>query len=349
MRCLVTGVAGFIGSHLAERLVAEGHEVVGVDMFVDYYPRLLKESNLTQLRASAAFEFIEADLNDLDLETLLGNCDWVFHQAAQAGVRASWGRSFDIYVRCNVSATQRLLEAAVHSLRLRRFVYSSSSSVYGDAESFPVTERTPTRPISPYGVTKLAAEHLCALYWRNYHVPTVSLRYFTVYGPRHRPDMAFHRFGKALLLGEEATMLGDGHQTRDFTYVSDVVEANMLAASAANVEGLVFNIAGGSRVSMRDVVETLQSLAGRELRVRYEQPARGDVHDTCADISLAQSQLGYVPRVRLREGLRAELAYLDSLYTTTPTIVLTEEALNMYAAEPVTNAVRAESAGELWP
>ncbi|HKT39047.1 MAG TPA: NAD-dependent epimerase/dehydratase family protein, partial [Ktedonobacterales bacterium] len=303
MRCLVTGVAGFVGSHLAERLIADGHDVLGVDCFLDYYPRALKEANIAALRRSPRFQFIEADLNANPLDELLYDMEWVFHQAAQAGVRASWGTSFDIYTASNISATQRLLEAALTAPKLARIVYASSSSVYGNADVLPVTEQTLTRPVSPYGVSKLAGEHLCALYWHSYRVPTVALRYFTVYGPRQRPDMAFHRFGKAILTSEPITVYGDAAQTRDFTYISDVVEANIRAAQAPDVEGMAFNIAGGSRVVLREVIETLATLAGREAQIEYQETARGDVRDTSADIALAQRLLGYAPQVSLREGL----------------------------------------------
>ncbi|WIG60870.1 MAG: UDP-glucose 4-epimerase [Ktedonobacterales bacterium] len=314
MRCLVTGVAGFVGSHLAERLIADGHDVLGVDCFLDYYPRALKEANIAALRRSPRFQFIEADLNANPLDELLYDMEWVFHQAAQAGVRASWGTSFDIYTASNISATQRLLEAALTAPKLARIVYASSSSVYGNADVLPVTEQTLTRPVSPYGVSKLAGEHLCALYWQSYRVPTVALRYFTVYGPRQRPDMAFHRFGKAILTGEPITVYGDAAQTRDFTYISDVVEANIRAAQTPDVEGMVFNIAGGSRVVLREVIETLATLAGREAQIDYQETARGDVRDTSADIALAQRLLGYAPQVALRDGLEQELRYLEALY-----------------------------------
>jgi nucleoside-diphosphate-sugar epimerase len=316
MRCLVTGVAGFIGSHLAERLLREGHEVLGIDAFIPYYPRVFKEGNLHPLRASEHFRFMEADLNSCPLAELMADRDWVFHQAAQAGVRQSWGEHFDLYVTCNITATQRLLEAAMKTPTLKRFVYASSSSIYGDVRTFPVTEDHPTRPVSPYGVTKLAAELLCFLAWYNYRVPTVSLRYFTVYGPRHRPDMAFHRFIKALLANDEVVIYGDGQQTRDFTYVSDAVEANIRAATAPGVEGLAFNIAGGSHASIREAIGIMESLSGRPARIRFEAGAAGDVRDTLADTSRAQQLLGFTPRVPLREGLEAELAFLEQVYAT---------------------------------
>lgn len=314
MKCFVTGAAGFIGSHLAERLVRDGHEVVGMDAFTDYYARALKERNLEALQGKPGFTFIEADLNTLDLGAALEGVEWIFHQAGQAGVRASWGRDFAAYTACNITATQHLLEAARHAPRLKRLIYASSSSVYGNAPELPVTEKTLPRPISPYGVTKLAAEHLCMLYWHSYRVPAVALRYFTVYGPRQRPDMAFHKFIKAMLLDQEITVFDDGQQTRDYTYVNDIVEANIQAAQAAEVSGKVFNIAGGSRVHLREVIATMEDLLGKPARIRYEAPALGDVRDTFADTSYARRLLGYAPRVSLRDGLAAEIAFLRDLY-----------------------------------
>ncbi len=315
MKSLVTGVAGFVGSHLAERLLSDGHEVIGVDAFTDYYARTLKERNLQGLQGTSGFTFVEADLNTLDLGALLADIDWVFHQAGQAGVRASWGRDFTIYTACNIGATQQLLEAATRATRLKRFVYASSSSVYGNAPTLPILEETLPHPVSPYGVTKLAAEHLSMLYWHNYQVPTVALRYFTVYGPRQRPDMAFHKFIKAMLQEQAFTVYDDGYQTRDFTYVADIVEANILAAQAPEAAGKVFNVAGGSRVHLRGVIATMEELVGRPARIRYEPPALGDVRDTFADTSFARRILGYEPRVSLREGLAAEVAFLRELYT----------------------------------
>ena len=314
MKCFVTGAAGFIGSHLAERLVRDGHEVVGMDAFTDYYARALKERNLEALQGKPGFTFIEADLNTLDLGAALEGVEWIFHQAGQAGVRASWGRDFAAYTACNITATQHLLEAARHAPRLKRLIYASSSSVYGNAPELPVTEKTLPRPISPYGVTKLAAEHLCMLYWHSYRVPAVALRYFTVYGPRQRPDMAFHKFIKAMLLDQEITVFDDGQQTRDYTYVNDIVEANIQAAQAAEVSGKVFNIAGGSRVHLREVIATMEDLLSKPARIRYEAPALGDVRDTFADTSYARRLLGYAPRVSLRDGLAAEIAFLRDLY-----------------------------------
>jgi len=308
MKCLVTGAAGFIGSHLAERLVELGHEVVGVDCFLDYYPRAVKERNLRALREHARFRADERDLCRADLEPLLAGVEWVFHQAAQAGVRASWGRDFEIYALHNVLATQRLLEAS-RDLGVRRFVYASSSSVYGDTTDLPMREQSLPRPISPYGVTKLAAEHLCWLYWKNYGLSTASLRYFTVYGPRQRPDMAMHRFLKGALTGSVITLYDDGEQTRDFTYVSDVVAANVAAAERA--EGVeVFNIGGGSQVSINQVLATIEAIAGRPLHIQRDARQKGDVRHTAADCTRARERLGFRPAVPLAQGLRQEWEWI---------------------------------------
>jgi nucleoside-diphosphate-sugar epimerase len=311
LRCLVTGCAGFIGSHIAEALINRGHEVVGIDCFTDYYPRAIKDSNLVSLRESSRFTIVEGDLLEQNLRQLLDGVEVVYHEAAQAGVRASWGQNFKIYTENNIRATQRLLEAA-KTLPLRRFIYASSSSIYGDAVELPVTENALPQPISPYGVSKLAAEHLCRLYWVNYGVPTVSLRYFTVYGPRQRPDMGFHKFIRALLAGDEIVIYGDGNQTRDFTFVSDAVAAN-LACIDADVSGQVFNIGGGSRVTVNYVLDVLQRLSGKAARLRHIENQKGDVRDTHADTTRARAELGFRPSVTTEDGLRAELEWLKDM------------------------------------
>lgn len=310
MRCIVTGVAGFIGSHLAERLLADGHEVCGIDAFIDYYPRIIKERNLEGPRSWNNFTFVEGNLLDLPLATLLEGADVIFHQAAQAGVRASWGHEFARYLDCNVLATQRLLEVAMKVKTLQRFVYASSSSVYGDTNILPVYENVTPHPLSPYGVTKLAAEHLCTLYYQNFGVPTVSLRYFTVYGPRQRPDMAFHRFCKAAATHQPIHVYSDGLQTRDFTYVSDIVEANVRAATVDTAVGEVVNIAGGSRVTVHHVLQLLQEISENTVNVVFDPKQHGDVRDTFADTTRAQAVLGYRPQVTLSEGLSDEFAYI---------------------------------------
>lgn len=306
MRCLVTGAAGFVGSHLSEALVSRGHEVIGVDRFSDYYPRPYKESNLARLRQEKAFQLVEADLASVDLKPLLAGVEVIFHQAAQAGVRASWGQSFESYLRDNVLSTQRLLEAAKGLGTLRKVVYASSSSVYGDTNDLPMRETSATAPHSPYGVTKLAAEHLCELYRKNFGIPSASLRYFTVYGPRQRPDMAFHKFIEATLSGKSIPVFGDGEQTRDFTFISDIVEAN-ISAGLGQAEG-VFNIGGGSRVTLNEVLSVIGELAG-ELRLDRRPREAGDVTHTWADVSRATNELGYAPKVSLRQGLQRQVEW----------------------------------------
>jgi UDP-glucose 4-epimerase len=309
MTALLTGVSGFIGSTLAEALVAKGERVVGIDSFLDYYPRAVKEKNLAALRASPSFELLEGSLQEMELARLLDGCDRVFHLAAQAGVRASWGADFAIYTDNNILATQKLLEAAVGT-GIRSFVFASSSSVYGDSAALPMVEDVPLHPVSPYGVSKLAAEKLCELYFVNHGVPTVSLRYFTVYGPRQRPDMAFHRMLKCARDGEPFHLYGDGGQTRDFTYVADAIAAT-LAASERGRSGAVYNIGGGSRVSMNEVLATAREITGRKLEVLAEQKQKGDMRDTYADTSAARRDLGYEPRVALSEGLRREWDWIQ--------------------------------------
>lgn len=308
MKVLVTGVAGFIGSHVAEALLARGDTVTGVDCFLDYYPRPAKERNLEGPRSNDAFSFVEADLATADLLPLVDECDAVIHLAAQAGVRASWGQDFRIYVDSNIHATQRLLEACTRP-DPPRFVYSSSSSIYGDAPDLPTVETTLPRPISPYGVSKLAAEHLCRLYTQASGIPTISLRYFTVYGPRQRPDMAFHRFLRAQLEGKELQLFDDGEQTRDFTFVADAVAANLLAIENG-VPGAAYNIGGGSRVSVNDVLKMIGELTGQEPAVRRHEKQKGDVRDTHAAADAAREELKWTPKTKLREGLAAELEWL---------------------------------------
>jgi UDP-glucose 4-epimerase len=306
---LVTGAAGFIGSHLCERLLREGHRVIGLDVFADYYPRVLKEANLAAARSTAGFQLVEGDLARIDLVPLLSDADYVFHQAGQPGVRPSWGKDFDVYVDCNIRATHRLLEAAKTVGRVQRLVFASSSSVYGETRDLPLREDSLTRPYSPYGVTKLAAEHLCSLYHANYGLPTTALRYFTVYGPRQRPDMGFHKFIRAALEDRAITVYGDGEQTRDFTFVTDVVEANWLAIRPEAV-GQVFNIGGGSRSSVNHVLTTLEEILGRPIRREHRPAQPGDVTHTWADTRRAREILGFVPKVSLREGLAQEVAWL---------------------------------------
>ncbi|MGH3476763.1 MAG: NAD-dependent epimerase/dehydratase family protein [Nocardioidaceae bacterium] len=299
MRVIVTGAAGFVGSHLCQRLVDHGDEVVGIDCFTDYYSPRRKEANLASLATHSNFTLQRLDLLSAPLVTLLEDADVVYHLAGQPGVRGSWGQDFDPYIQRNVLATQRLLEAALEA-SLWKFVYASSSSVYGNAATYPSSELLRPEPVSPYGVTKLAAEHLCELYRVTSGVPTVSLRLFTVYGPRQRPDMAFFRIVDAALSGKPFLLYGDGEQSRDFTYVGDVVTA-MRQAALSPWTG-VANIGGGSRTTMNQVIDTVSALA-RPVDVVRLPVQRGDVRHTAADTTVARDAFGYVPSVGLEEGL----------------------------------------------
>jgi UDP-glucose 4-epimerase len=313
MKALVTGVAGFIGSTLAEKLLADGADVVGLDCFTDYYPRSIKERNLSGLTAQPRFRFVESTIQEADLPGLLADRTHVFHLAAQAGVRKSWGRDFSIYTVNNIEATQVLLEAAVSAApALERIVYASSSSVYGDNVAMPMREDALPQPVSPYGVSKLAAEQLCYLYYANFGVPTVALRYFTVYGPRQRPDMGFHKFLRAAIRGEPITVYGDGEQTRDFTFVHDAVAATA-AAAVRGVPGRVYNIGGGSRVTINQVFEMIGRVSGRPPRIEVDPAQKGDMRHTYADTSLAQADLGFRPTVGLEDGIAAEYRWLSGV------------------------------------
>jgi len=309
MKALVTGAAGFIGSTLAERLIADGADVVGLDCFTDYYPRPMKERNLSGLLGQPGFRFVESTIQAANLPAVLKDRTHVFHLAAQAGVRKSWGRDFAVYTVNNIEATQVLLEAACGVPTLERIVYASSSSVYGDHVAMPMREDALPQPVSPYGVTKLAAEQLCYLYHANFGLPTVSLRYFTVYGPRQRPDMGFHKFLRASIRGEPITVYGDGEQTRDFTFVHDAVAATV-AAGVQGVAGRVYNIGGGSRVSVNQVFEMIGRVSGRAPRITVDPVQKGDMRHTYADTSLAQADLGFRPTVGLEEGIAAEYQWL---------------------------------------
>jgi nucleoside-diphosphate-sugar epimerase len=313
MRVLITGVAGFIGSSIARRMLAEGHEVVGIDSFSSYYDRSIKESNIHQLR-TAQFSLVDADINSCDVDSLLADVEVVFHQAGQPGVRKSWGDEFAIYASANILATQRLLEAARRSKSLLKFVYASSSSLYGNAEGYPTSEAALPKPISPYGVSKLAAEHLCSLYASNFNVPTVSLRYFTVYGPGQRPDMAFTRFVKSAVLNEEIRIFGSGEQIRDFTFIDDIVNANVLAATSQTTPGDVFNVAGGTNISVNEVLAIIEEIHGSRLNVRYIEAVAGDVIRTGGDISKIQGSLGWTPVVGIEEGLRRHYEWAQATF-----------------------------------
>lgn len=315
MRSVVTGAAGFIGSSISERLLRDGHEVVGIDCFTDYYPRDMKSANLQRALSHDSYSFVEGDLLEIDLQKVCEGAEVIFHQAAQAGVRKSWGDDFSIYTDNNILATQRLLEAAKNpplSGTLKQFVNASSSSVYGHAENFPTLETTLPRPVSPYGVSKLAAEKLAVLYAAEFGVPTVSLRYFTVYGPRQRPDMAFHKVIKAALTGQVFQVFGDGEQSRDFTFIDDAVEANLAAANCSE-PGAVCNIGGGSRVTLNEVLKQIEAIIGIPLQLEYVDRQKGDARHTSASVAEAERLFGYAPSVDLEQGLRAEVAWLEEL------------------------------------
>ena len=305
MRALVTGCAGFIGSHLTESLLADGIEVLGIDCFNDNYGRTEKLRNLDLAQSWNAFEFVPIDLARGALDDVVEDCDTIFHLAAEPGVRPSWGSRFELYVRNNVLATQHLLEAMKRSAG-KRFVYASSSSVYGDAEQLPTSESVIPAPFSPYGLTKLSGEHLCGVYHANYGIDTIGLRYFSVFGPRQRPDMAFHILCASVLAGQTFEIFGDGGQTRDFTYVTDVVSATKAAGSTPGLEGQVFNIGGGSRISLNDAVALFGELAERKVRVVRQPSQRGDVRDTGADIEAAKNALAYRPNVSFADGIALE-------------------------------------------
>ena len=314
MKALVTGAAGFIGSHVVERLLTLGADVFGLDCFTNYYARALKENNLSVARSISRFNFLETRIQDADLDKILHDCTHVFHLAAQAGVRKSWGQDFSVYTACNVEATQILLEACSRTT-LQRVVYASSSSVYGDDGIIPMHEDHRPQPVSPYGVTKLAAEHLCHLYWRARGVPTVALRYFTVYGPRQRPDMAFHLFLKAILTDAPVLLYGDGTQTRDFTFVQDAVSATIAAADRGE-SGRVYNIGGGSRVSVNHVLELMTACTGQQPRIDRLPVQKGDMRHTYADTSAAADALGFMPSVSLKQGIEEEFEWLVSTLPT---------------------------------
>jgi nucleoside-diphosphate-sugar epimerase len=305
-RSVVTGAAGFIGSHLAERLLGMGHHVTGIDSFDSFYPRPMKEANLAKLRSETQFRLVEGDLVDLDLVSLLDGVDYVFHLAAQAGVRPSWGDRFGDYIHNNIHATQRLLEAASDT-SLKAFIFASSSSVYGDAECLPTPEATVPRPVSPYGITKLTCEHLCRVYQR-YGVPVTIMRYFSVYGPRQRPDMAFRRFIQAIYEQRDICIYGDGEQTRDFTYVSDIVDATVRAMDPI-ANGRIFNAGSGVVTSVKAVIGLLEEMTGIPALVRYAPAQRGDAAHTAADISEARRTIGYAPTVAIERGLASEIEW----------------------------------------
>jgi len=309
-RVLVTGCAGFLGSHLCERLIDDGHDVLGVDCFSDFYPRELKERNLQRLRDESAFTLRQIDLSSADLDGLLEGVSLVYHLAAQPGVRNSFGAGFGHYVKQNVLATQALLEEATHR-PVESFVYASSSSVYGDTSTYPTAEDAELCPVSPYGMTKVATEDIAGVYHRNDGVPVVGLRYFTAYGPRQRPDMAFSRFIATALAGKALPVNGDGRQIRDFTYVADVIEGTVSAMGAE--PGSVYNIGGGNATSVIDIIGVLEELLERPLEIQFHPGQRGDARQTCADGARAERDLGFAPATGLADGIARQLEWTLAL------------------------------------
>ena len=302
-RVLVTGAAGFIGSHLCDALIARGDTVIGIDSFTEYYSPARKRANLAKALA-AGLEFRRVDLSCDPLEAVLEGIDVVYHLAGQPGVRSSWGEDFDLYARRNLVATQRLLETTLHTGNVR-FVFASSSSVYGNIGVEPARESDRPAPVSPYGLTKAACEELVDVYRRAHGLSAVSLRYFTAYGPRQRPEMAFAAFIRSVLLGRPLRVLGDGRQTRDFTFVSDVVAATIRAAEVGAEP--VYNISGGASSTLLEAIEEIERLAGRPALIGFSPPARGDASRTSADLTAARRDLGYQPAVSLRDGLALQI------------------------------------------
>jgi UDP-glucose 4-epimerase len=307
----VTGVAGFIGSHLAERLLAQGDQVIGVDCFTDYYPRWIKEKNMAKLQGKKGFEFIEANLQSMELKPLLGRVNNVFHLAAQAGVRSSWGKDFAHYLENNIKVTQRLLEAMLDFPNLK-LVFASTSSVYGDTDQYPTLESALKRPFSPYGVTKLACESLCYLYYKNFGTLVTMLRFFTVFGSRQRPDMAFHKFIRATLKGEPIGIYGDGTQTRDYTYIQDIITGAIAAMEKGKI-GEAYNLGGGHQTGLMDAVNMIFDLCGKKAEIKYLSPQKGDVQETLADTSKARKELGYDPKGSVELGLKEEIEWVKKI------------------------------------
>jgi len=312
MHYLITGVAGFIGMHIAEWLLKEKHRVTGIDCYLESYPREVKEDRINNLLQYNQFTFIQGSIVETDLRPLCEEVDYIFHKAAQAGIRFNWGNTYEIYNTNNILGTQRLLEATIGT-SVKKLVYASSSSIYGDVKELPVRETVTPQPVSCYGVSKLAAEHMCYLYWKNFQVPTNSLRYFTVFGPRPRPDMCICIFSRAIFSGEEIQVFGDGEQSRGFTYVSDVVNANLKAAESAHV-GEVMNISGGGRITINALIKKLEDIIGKKANIRYETFAKGDVMHTQADISKAEKLIGYKPEKDFDEGLAETVASVKTFY-----------------------------------
>jgi UDP-glucuronate 4-epimerase len=312
MNILVTGAAGFIGSHLCEKLLQDRHNVIGLDTFIGPTPVHLKHDNLSRLIGHPRFTFLKSDLFKTNIKELLTKVDVIYHLAAIPGVRSSWGKDFDPYVTNNIQVTQRILEACKDS-PIRQFIYASTSSIYGEMDG-KVSEDKEPKPLSPYGITKLAGEHLCQVYQKYHNIPITTLRFFTVYGPRQRPDMAFHRFIKQIMEKKPITVFGDGKQTRDFTYISDCVDGIVAVLKNQNAIGETINIGGKERASVLDVIKILESLSGKQINIQYLNKVIGEPKDTFADISKAQSILDYDPKTDLTVGLKREWDYFSRIY-----------------------------------
>jgi len=313
MMILVTGAAGFIGSHLCEKLLTNNHHVVGADSFIGPTPPHLKLENIRNLLSNPKFTFHNVDLLTADLDELLKDIDIIYHLAGIPGVRTSWGKDFDPYVTNNILVTQRLLETAKNH-PIHKFIYASTSSVYGEM-SGKIKEDASLVPLSPYGITKLTGEHLCNVY-RNVHgVPIVKLRFFTVYGPRQRPDMAFHRFIKQILKGEPLTIFGDGTQSRDFTYIDDCIDGIEALVVKDHVIGETFNIGGKERATVNEVISIIERLSGERAKMSYLPKINGEPKHTWADIANAKSILDYNPKISLEKGLAREIDYIRSIYS----------------------------------
>ena len=313
MKILVTGAAGFIGSHLCERLLTKpDNEVIGVDTFIGPTPRELKLENVRNLLLNSRFHLIETDLLKTDLDVLFQNVDIIYHLAGIPGVRSSWGSDFDPYVTNNILATQRLLEA-VKKKPLKKFIYASTSSVYGE-KTGKVSEDAYLSPLSPYGITKLSGEHLCQVYYKSHQIPIVMVRFFTVYGPRQRPDMAFHRFIAQILQRKPVTIFGDGTQSRDFTYISDCIDGIETLAYTDHLIGQTINIGGKERATVNEVISLIEQITGIKANIHFSQKISGEPLHTWADISNAQNLLNYNPKLTLKEGLIKEVDYIRSVY-----------------------------------
>lgn len=309
MKAVVTGAAGFIGSHICERLIKEKFKVTGIDCFTDYYSRKIKKNNLQALIKEKNFSFFETDMAGIDLKNKLADTDYLFHFAAQAGVRTSWGENFNIYTKNNITAVQHLLEAIKENKNIKKVIFASSSSVYGDTKDLPVKETAETMPVSPYGVTKLAGEKLFFSYGKNYKIPYIILRLFTVYGPRQRPDMGFYIFISKMLKNKDLPVYSAGKSTRDFTYIDDIINCCLLAAKS-RLNGEIFNVGGGNRISLLDVIAKLEKITGIKARLKLSASQKGDVKDTWSDISKARRLLGYRPDSDINYGLKKEVEWL---------------------------------------